>query len=89
MIDEPLVSGMPEIIDYSIGKKEATNAEILFSSEPLPGTDDELKFLYYEFDGAWYRSKYSELDGWLCSALYFYFPDSAPKKIYTKILSYN
>lgn len=86
--DEPFVAGMPEIIDHALGNNNETEAMFVFSDEWFPtmgdswAKTDELTLLYEEGNGTWYESKNAQRKGWLCSALYFYFPDSAPKKLY-------
>ena len=85
LVQEPLVSGIPEMIDELV--KDIPNAEsgfrLLFSPGPFPSWQAKLEFRRSEYDGSWYYSPTYEREGWLCPALFKYFP-SAPREIYVK-----
>jgi Family of unknown function (DUF6717) len=84
LAQEPFVSGMPEMIEALV--KEIPDAEngfmLLFSAFPFPGHDGELVWLREDGGGNWYRETRTGLEGWLCPALYQYFKQGAPKRLY-------
>ena len=83
---EPFVSGVPAIIDEAI--KNIPDAEkgfiAIFSSNPFPAYDVELKLLKEEIGGNWYKWTKTGQEGWLCPALFKYF-DKAPDNLYVKV----
>ncbi len=82
---EPFVSGIPEMIDQAV--RSIPNAEhgfrLLFSPSPFPGYSIKLVWRREEYGGHWYFSEQFGREGWLCPALFRYFP-SAPAEIYAK-----
>jgi uncharacterized protein DUF6717 len=76
---EPFVAGMPEIIDRAVG--DIPNAEagftLIFSANPFPGATVELEWVREEVGGHWYR--WMDMEGWLCPALFHYFPTPPPR----------
>ena len=85
LVKEPFVSGIPEMINQLV--VEIPNAEsgfrLLFAPTPFPGWQAKLEFRRSEYEGSWYYSPQYESEGWLCPALFKYFP-SAPPEIYVK-----
>ena len=85
LVQEPFVSGVPEMIDYLV--RDIPNARagfrLLFSAAPFPGYQKRLLWRREEFDGNWYASDDPPMEGWLCPALFRYF-DHAPAEIYVK-----
>ena len=85
LVREPFVAGADTIIDMAVALKKIENAEtgflLLFSSEPFPGVDLELKWVREDFGGNVYEWEGHE--GWLCSALLKYF-SQAPARIYVQ-----
>ena len=83
---EPFVSGADDILDKITA--HIPNAEsgvtVVFSSQPFPGFEHELTWQRGEFSGNWYRSDKLRMEGWLCPALFKYFPQ-APEKIYVQV----
>ena len=81
---EPFVSGIPEMIDTIVAN--IPNAEkgfrLLFASEPFPGYHVKLEKVREEYEGVWYRWD-DNGEGWLCPALFLYFPE-APIRLYAK-----
>ena len=81
---EPFVSGIPEMIDTMVAN--IPNAEkgfrLLFASEPFPGYQVKLEKVREEYEGVWYRWD-DNGEGWLCPALFLYFPE-APPRLYAK-----
>lgn len=84
LYQEPFVSGIPEMIDSIVAN--IPNAEkgfrLLFSSAPFPGYQVELEKVREEYEGVWYRWA-DNGEGWLCPALFLYFPE-APARLYAK-----
>jgi hypothetical protein len=83
LVREPFVSGMPEILEQLV--KDIPDAEhgftLFLSDQPFPRYQAELVHLREEFGGNWYKLSGTEMEGWLCPALYLYF-SSAPRSIY-------
>jgi len=83
---EPFVSGIPEMIDVLI--EAIPNAErafrLLFSARPFPGSQVELTRMRSEYGGNWYKWSATNMEGWLCPALFKYFPE-APLKLYVRV----
>ena len=82
---EPFVSGVPDMINDLV--RDIPNARqgfrLLFSSQPFPGFQRQLKWVREEMGGNWYRSDQPEMEGWLCPALFRYF-EKAPEELYVK-----
>jgi hypothetical protein len=85
LVQEPFVSGIPEMIDLLV--QDIPNAsrgfKFLFSEKPFPKYQIELVWVRQEYGGNWYRWQANNMEGWLCPALFKYFSE-APKKIYGK-----
>ncbi|MFB8787769.1 MAG: DUF6717 family protein [Potamolinea sp.] len=85
LVQEPFVSGIPEIIDVLV--QDIPNADrgfkLLFSLNPFPGYQEEFIWVREDFGGHWYRWCANNMEGWLCPALFKYFSE-APQKIYCK-----
>jgi hypothetical protein len=81
---EPFVLGVPEMIDrLSAGIPGAEKSiRLIFSQNPFPGAV-RLDRRREENGGNWYYSKDYEMEGWLCPALFKFFP-RAPQHIYAK-----
>ncbi|AFY41929.1 DUF6717 family protein [Nostoc sp. PCC 7107] len=83
LVQEPFVSGVPEMIDIFV--QGIANVDegfkLLFSASPFPGYQAELTWLREEYNGNWYLWREKSLEGWLCPALFKYF-EQAPTKIY-------
>jgi hypothetical protein len=88
--EEPFIAGIPEIIEFTTAKAEIKNPEsgftLMFSATPYPGHQAILRLTHKpeEFGGNWYRLEGTELDGWLCPALFKYF-DIAPETIFCSV----
>jgi hypothetical protein len=82
---EPFVSGIPQMIDVLVGSipKAKEGFRLLFSSQPFPGYQVELVKIKDEHGGTWYRWTDRQAEGWLCPALFRYFP-AAPAQLYAK-----
>ncbi|MBI4668235.1 MAG: hypothetical protein HY747_03465 [Elusimicrobia bacterium] len=73
MIDR-LVAGLPGS-DKSV--------RLIFSQRPFPGAPLRLDRRRMQDAGYWYYSKDYDKEGWLCPALFKFFP-RAPRHIYVK-----
>jgi hypothetical protein len=83
LVREPFVSGIPEMIERAVQDipDAASGFTLIFSENPFPGATIELEWVREEVGGHWYR--WQEQEGWLCPALFHYFP-AAPRKIYAQ-----
>ncbi|MHC5053574.1 MAG: DUF6717 family protein [Planctomycetota bacterium] len=82
---EPFVAGAPEIIDRLVADVPGAGDgfRLLFSAAPFPGHATRLVWRRREGAGNWYYSEDFDMEGWLCPALFKYFP-RAPREIYVK-----
>lgn len=89
LVQEPFVSGVPEMIDILV--QDLSNVDegfkLLFAANPFPGYQAELLWLRAEYNGHWYRWEQKNLEGWLCPALFKYF-NEPPQKIYCQAESF-
>lgn len=80
---EPFVQGAPEIIDRLVtgvpGSEKAVR--LIFSQHPFPGAQLRLDRRGEQDGGNWYHADAYGLDGWLCPALFRFFP-RAPGHLY-------
>jgi hypothetical protein len=85
LVREPFVSGVPEMIERMV--RDIPGAErgfaLYFSQQPFPGYQAELIWLRGEYGGNWYRLNGTEMEGWLCPALFKCF-SAAPQRIYCR-----
>lgn len=86
LVKEPFVAGIPQIIDAAVAEIEnAQNGfRLLFSHQQFPGSVIQLNRLNPEAGGTWYQLEGSEMKGWLCPALFHYFP-VAPERIFIAV----
>ena len=84
---EPFVEGADVIIDRALEAKGVTNADagfrLLFSAGEFPRYDVKFTWLRAADGGNYYAAEGSDLEGWLCPALFKYF-DEAPNAIYAR-----
>jgi hypothetical protein len=86
LVREPFVSGVPEMIDRLVRHIPAATGgfRLLFSASPFPGFQAAFERVRGEMGGTWYRNRDEpQVEGWLCPALFKYFPE-APELIYAK-----
>jgi thioredoxin len=90
LVKEPFVSGVPAMINDLV--QAIPNARggfrLLFSTEPFPGYERQLSWVRAEMGGNWYRTEQPQGEGWLCPALFRYFP-VAPEKLFVKAENLN
>lgn len=86
LIQEPFVSGADVLIDKVT--ESIPNAEdgfiLIFSDDYFPDADFKIEWRRADNSGNWYYSEEFDMEGWLCPALFKYFPD-APKNLYVKV----
>ena len=79
------MAGVPEMIDVIV--KDIPDADagfrLLFSAKPFPQYQKKLVWLRCEGDGNYYRFSDSEMEGWICPAMFKYYK-TAPKELYVK-----
>jgi hypothetical protein len=82
---EPFVAGIPAMIDALVAYIPDAHGgfRLLFSSQPFPGFQAELSWIKNEHGGSWYRWNTRQMEGWLCPALFRYFPE-VPQKLYAR-----
>lgn len=86
LVKEPFVSGADRIIDILVKDipDAAAGFQLIFGLEPFPGYNARFVWDRPEFGGNWYRWPEKGIEGWLCPALFKYFP-TAPEEIYVKV----
>ena len=86
LVQEPFVAGIREMIDrLAAGIPRATEGfRLLFAAHPFPDHQVELTWVRTDpVEGNWYRADDTGEEGWLCPALFCYFP-AAASKIYVR-----
>jgi hypothetical protein len=85
LVREPFVQGIPEMINILVQDIPAAKKgfRMIFSHSPFPGYQAMLARQEAEYGGTWYEWQEHELRGWLCPALFKYFP-AAPFTLYVK-----
>ena len=85
LIKEPFVEGADMMIDAMIADIPDADKgfRIVFSSSAFPSYQHKLEWVRPELSGNVYRSAELGMEGWLCPALFKYFPE-APAEIYLK-----
>ena len=85
LLREPFVAGADTIIDRLVAN--IPNAEagfsLLFSASPFPGYQVKFDWRREQYGGNWYYNAELDMEGWLCPALFKYFPE-APKEFYAQ-----
>ena len=74
MIDR-VVAGIPDA---------ARGFVMVFSASPFPGHQYRLEWRRGEGGGNWYYAPQLDLEGWLCPALFRYFPE-APRELFVQV----
>ena len=85
LVQEPFVSGVPEMIDELVADIPNAMAgfRLQFSTAPFPGNQRRMTRVREESGGWSYSSDRPVAEGWLCPALFRNF-DEAPEAIYVK-----
>ncbi len=82
---EPFIAGIDTMIDKMTANipKAEQGFRAVFSASPFPGHTEKLEWRRQESGGTWYYSDHYKMEGWLCPALFKYFP-TAPREIYVR-----
>ncbi len=85
-MQEPFVSGADTMIDRVVtGIPDAERGFVMvFSASALPGHQYRLEWRREESGGNSYYAPQRDLDGWLCPALFRYFPE-APRELFVQV----
>ena len=85
LVKEPFISGADVIISKMVHDLPGAvqGFHLIFSDNPFPGYQIELVRRESEFGGVWYFCRMLALQGWLCPALFKYFP-TAPDALYVQ-----
>jgi hypothetical protein len=86
LVHEPFVAGIDRMIDrLAAGVPEATAGfRLLFAVVPFEGHQTTLTWVRTDpVEGNWYRADDVGDEGWLCPALFCYFP-SPPPRLYIR-----
>jgi len=83
---EAFVQGADVIIEYISHYIEGAKDgfALTFSSERMINSHYSLTFIKSEMGGSWYQLDGTDLQGWLCPALFKFFP-TAPERIYVSV----
>jgi hypothetical protein len=83
LVREPFVSGIDVMLDKLTESipNAAKGFRLVFSAAPFPGYTMTLEWRREEYGGNWYYSPQFQMEGWLCPALFKYFP-KAPAELY-------
>ena len=79
IVMEPLILGMPEIIEHIVGKD--IHRFTANFSHSTSGDQQVLVRREPENDSYWYELKGTSMRGWLCPVLFCYF-EEAPPNVY-------
>jgi hypothetical protein len=82
---EPFVSGADDIMDLLTADiPDAKHGfTLIFSARAFPGYQAHFVKSREEHDGVWYAWPEKKIEGWLCPALFKYFP-TAPDDIFVQ-----
>ena len=85
LVQEPFVAGADTMIDRVVAnlRDAAHGFTLIFSRTPFPGHQYRLDWRREEGGGNWYYAEALDMEGWLCPALFKYFPE-APEQIYVQ-----
>ncbi len=86
LVQEPFVGGADTIIDRLVADLPLAEQgfRMVFSAAPFPGYSLRFDWVRPELSGNVYHAADLGMEGWLCPALFKYFPD-APPELYVKI----
>lgn len=83
---EPFVAGVTEMIDRLVAgiPDAASGFRLLFAAFPFEGYQAVLTWVRADpVEGHWYRAEDGGDEGWLCPALFWFFPEP-PATIYVR-----
>jgi hypothetical protein len=83
---EPFVLGIDKMIDHMVADVPHADRgfRAIFSAQKFPGAETKLEWRRSDSGGNWYYSDKFKMEGWLCPALFKYFP-KAPREIWVKV----
>ncbi|MDB5349683.1 MAG: hypothetical protein JWN86_930 [Planctomycetota bacterium] len=86
LVREPFVSGADTVIERLVESLPGAEGgfTLFFSAQPFPGYQAEFAWRRQEMGGNWYFSPAHQIEGWLCPALFKYFP-TAPERLYVQV----
>jgi hypothetical protein len=86
LFQEPFVSGADDILEVLSADipGAADGFRLTFGTEAFPGFTARFERSRPEYGGTWYRWPERNMDGWLCPALFKYFP-VPPEEIFVKV----
>jgi hypothetical protein len=91
LIKEAFVAGMDDIMDKITESFENASQgfNLVFSEHPFPEFDISLSKIENPtesaYGGTWYYCNEYDMNGWLCPALFLYYP-TAPANLYAKAI---
>ena len=90
LLREAFVSGADDIIERMVAGLDhpEDGFTLVFSANPFPGYQTMFAWRRSEMEGNWYYSAETDMEGWLCPALFKYF-DTAPERIYAQFRAKN
>jgi len=85
LVREPFVAGADLILDLLTANipDAASGFRLVFAPKPFPGYQAHFVRGRAEYEGYWYSWPDRGMEGWLCPALFKYFP-SPPSDIYVQ-----
>lgn len=85
LVQEPFVSGIPEMIDILVQDIPNSNEgfRLLFSAGEIPDFQKKIAWKREDGGGNWYQDPDTGMEGWLCPALFKYFV-APPQTLYVK-----
>lgn len=84
LVKEALVAGIDIMLDMMCKKLGTEDIVAVFSDKFFPTANLRIDHVRPDIVGNWYKSLELGIEGWLCPALFKYFP-TAPDKIYIEI----
>ena len=88
LTQEPFVAGADSIIDRMVAQHPEADRgfTLIFSGTPFPGHQYSFEWRREEDGGNWYYAPQFDIGGWLCPALFQYFPE-APNQLFVALKS--
>lgn len=84
---EPFVLGAEDMIESMVEEYDEYLNEVtlVFSDSEFPGAR-WFRLEYEQFGGAWYTDEKGN-QGWLCPAMFCYFPEGPPARLWAEVQS--
>lgn len=84
LVREALVCGTDDVLADLAQVQPGESFTVLFSSSPFPSSTHSVTRTRTECGGNWYTLDGTDEEGWLCPALFLYYPE-APEKLYIQV----